>query len=373
MPAETESRQGQVETLTGLEAARYVWSHLWRPNDESHVKLNVLDAITFSTSPTIYPSAAGSASNTSSSSSSSANGAAGDGNSPSSKAATNTQLSLSMKSWLFTATDGLIKQKTKGRWKSDSVIERCSMGDETENGTLRGHWARQGLKKTTWKEATAKDITRLCTTLNDAVLVSYGNLLYTQKIVFVEETYTAVDHFSKPGDLFSISNAKYQTQLLCGSQAKGVISKENKASSSKTGDSNEEDNVFPPHRILCVNKETNEQCRLYLIDLIKALEQRSRGKVLKLVAFLVLENDLTAGPVDGGLGGQKVWLHHVKEVSMRLPLSSAGDMKGISSSASTLGYAPSNMGSVTRSSVKGGEDTDMSVTLIESLLWEVLK
>ena len=94
----TTTRTTTTTSLLRLDASKYCWNAIWKA-EEGHLKLPILDAIQLSSQGNII-------------------------------------------GWLFTATDGSIKSKSKNRWNEACVLDRCS----GYNQKIGAHITSNGMK-----------------------------------------------------------------------------------------------------------------------------------------------------------------------------------------------------------------------------------
>lgn len=181
--------------------------------------------------------------------------------------------------WLFTSSDGKVKSKSKHRWLSSMVCEKCKDDDGKICATLYdGEW---------------KIINRIgdfhippCT----KVILSLSNLLSTHS--WLEH------HFVKQNGILPPKTTLY---TLCHSHVTGTC---------KTQQVMADDNgniSLPSNKILNLNKSISETVRLQTTELIRILERQSNNKINKLSCVYIADNCHNNDMI-------KIYLHHVNEL-----------------------------------------------------------
>ena len=225
------------KTLIKLNASIYCWNSIWKV-EESHIRLPILDAIQLSSNGNII-------------------------------------------GWLFTATDGNVKSKSKNRWNESSVLDRCS----GYNQKIGAHITDDGIKWYNGNDSILHN--SFLSSSNVKAIVSF-NHLNIQTPFFIEHTYTKAEPLPK-----------MTTSIFVDSKAKGKFN---------DNDKDIDHGIFPPYRILNMNKKINEIAKNFITELVKIIETRERIKIIKLVTVLLHEAD------DRIERDTKIWLHHVDEI-----------------------------------------------------------
>lgn len=153
-----------------IAASAYILDSLWRKDQKSFIKFNVLDAIQI---------------------------VAGD-----------------IVRWLFTSSDGYVKSKSKNGWNADSLAERC-IGNNSDR-QFRANFS-ESVALAEWNTITSRQDFDLLFikegNLNSkSVIISYGHTFGL--ISYFEIIYEAVDGVSFP---------KCKTFSMCGSKAMGTL------------------------------------------------------------------------------------------------------------------------------------------------------
>lgn len=186
--------------------------------------------------------------------------------------------------WIFTSSDGLVKSKSKGRWQLNAIMERCAP-TLTE---INVQYTDDGI---TWRMAPKETLSEIINRPRRCLIASYAHIspLNGRNQKYLEQTFILE---SKP---------KYTTSLLCGTMAKGLVSKEVL------------DSIIPTERVTCLNKELIELGRSFIQDLVKIIESKAKAKVFKISVVLMIENE-TAFPSSSGKPNRKLWYHHATEI-----------------------------------------------------------
>jgi hypothetical protein len=230
----------------GAEAMEWAWNNLWS-REEEHCRLDLLDAIS-----------------------------------------RNPREGGEIVSWLFTASDGLLKSKSSFRWNSSSVIDKGLCSQDTSiraQEYVRGAWRQLRHKggRFSSKKSTA--------------IVLFSRI--ENPFFFVES------HWSRDQDKLSSSHTVFR---ICGEDIKGRIepldSDEEESNNTRPYD-------MPDQRMRSKEKVLNVAAGAKLRDLAALLESRSRYEVRSFSCIYLVEKipDLERG---GSI--YRLWLHSVSSI-----------------------------------------------------------
>ena len=228
---------------SGVAAHWHVVDQLWRPADDDRSKVNLLDCLR-----------------------SSSDGVVG---------------------WLFTAVDGTLKSKGRGKWNYGSIMDRiCYDCPIMSEDALYSHYTRDGF---TWHQTTNDVVKEFVASPFPGVLITFSHIKSPSKPLYIEQTYSHAFETDM--------NFKVTTHLLAGAVPKPSAGKA--ATSSSTS-------VIPPQRLQSMNKAVNEQAKSFIVELVRTVEKRTGNRIAKMVCVLLMESDAE---------DPKLWLHHVKEIA----------------------------------------------------------
>ena len=266
-PTLSQSKYANCTEMGESESANWAWDMLWYAGQQNYVKMKVLDTIRIE-----------------------------HGN---------------ISSWIFTMnTDGLIKSRSKQRWNLPSVFDKCVDTSEVvqvPETLLKAHYCQFQNNKPD-KQNNNNDFMNWQITKKGQLA---SDIFDTRN-----EKQAALIAFNRiEGNSYSFA----EISLEINANSKAAISEKPKVVtySFYTGHSlpkpeerwmekKEDLSAFPPKRLVCVNKQTCLSTEIFINDLKKVLEDRSKCKIVKLSIIVVLEG------VDEG--EKVVWLHHVKDI-----------------------------------------------------------
>ena len=259
-----------VVVLRDLDAAFYIWESMWKRDQNAFVKFNMLDAIEVK--------------------------------------------SGEIKLWLFTSTDGLVKSKSRHRFNTEGIIERCVGNSFSSGGKMSAHFTHDGFD---WKHLNRKEqILTVTGAKEKSALVSYGHIY--GNTTWLEVTYEIDDA--------GIRHPKCTTFLLCGSKAMG------------TALSDDNTSAVPGEKIKSKNKILNDGARKIMHELVHLVEaRRNTVQVTHLVAVYLCESEEDILDGGSGDGTRTLWLHHTREIFLRPKRSVKGNANGSISGKISVG------------------------------------
>ena len=210
-------------------------------------------------------------------------------------------------SWLFTqASDGLIKSRSQQRWTLPSLLERTVDVNEiypTPESVLKAHictmvehGASSHADDMLWKTISKKELSNVLIPQNHPTPIALVTFNRMEGPVSFAEISLEINARSKTAISEKpkvVTNVFYEGATLPvkepGAEWMAPVA---------------DNHALPKKRLVCLNKQTCMTTEAYIMELRKALEDRGKCKIAKLVVVVLMEN------MDEG---EKVlWLHHVK-------------------------------------------------------------
>ncbi len=253
-------RPEAVEDYLSFEtAAKWAWNQLWSPNQDKFTVMNILDSIVLNKG--------------------------------------------TIESWLFTsATTGEVKSRGRSRWTASAVCEKCEdFGHRSLELSLKAHYwvphtfTDKELKsqESIWKPLEIGNIVKFVGKASAIhAILSYSHVQGTHS--FVEVSIEDSKRISEPVKV--VTKSLYNgNKIDLGAKKANLYEKVEKI-----------DYALPQQKLTCLNKVICNSTQKFMTALKRELEARSRRKIIKLTAVLLLE---TADD------GTKIsWLHHVSEI-----------------------------------------------------------
>ena len=259
--AAQQNKYENCTIMSSFESASWAWDMLWYQGQQNYVKLKILDTIRIE-----------------------------HGN---------------ISSWLFTMnSDGFVKSRTKARWNLPAVFDKCMDTAEVmqvPTTVLKAHCTRFPVDTQTKQEMKWEILkkSQLSTDVFDerndrpAALIAFNRIegSGTFAEISLEINVNSKAAISEKPKV--VTHTLYTGHTLPKPEEQWMEKKEDVS-------------AFPPKRLVCVNKQTCTTTEAFITDLRKILEDRSKCKIVKLTAIVLLE---------GMDEGEKVvWLHHVKDI-----------------------------------------------------------
>jgi len=229
----------ESKSLEDLEAARYAWERVWEPMQDVKSSYDMLDVVRF-----------------------------------------DQQI---IQGWLFTAADGLVKSKSRPRWRIEAVGERCCQDGSTFNA--------HAFIKDRWVVLNDFDeLAQVSQAPTCKVILPFGYIGKSNYLV--EHTWEAETNKRPP----KVSTYRLSSQKQAG----------------KTLVDDSKDYAIPPCKVLCHDKVLNEHLKSTSGGLLKIVQAKSRSKIKKLVCIFLVETP------DASMEDRtpRVWLHHVKHMTL---------------------------------------------------------
>ena len=273
-----------VDTLEGLEASTFAWERVWEPGQEVKTSYDILDYVRWQNNV--------------------------------------------VQGWLFTAADGLIKSKSRPRWRIGAVEERCCQDGVTFNAHayIKDRWV---------VISDHEELDAVCKSDACKAIVPFG---YVGKATYlVEHTWEAETAKRPP---------KVSTYRLSDKKQAG-----------KTLEDDSKDYAIPPCRVLCHDKVLNEKLKVSSAGLLKIVQAKSRQKIKKITCIFLV--DVPDASVDDGT--PKIWLHHVRQLCLASGGAKLGGTAGgLGSTSSVRGGASVRTGTVSYANEMKSVTTDLT-------------
>ena len=183
--------------------------------------------------------------------------------------------------WLFTSSDGLIKQRTSSKWTLSYLDRKC----RSFNGITRAHI----FCSNEWRHLENIESKFQIPPLTDFIVPLAD--------MYCNPFYVEVNFEKRQG----IAAPKVTTYRLVDSSVKGR---------DFLNEEMDENILFPTQKISFKHKKMNETIKEKMNKLVSTLEQRSRSYIDRLICVFLIED--VAG------GSCSLRLHHCKQVDVKL-------------------------------------------------------